>query len=430
MIKKLALLFISGYFLSCSTTEKEENTSTSERQGSQSNYVPSGFHASINHGKKNQPVSLLLEDSLYHLYYTTGTDELGHLKSVNLLDWDYDQSISIGDSYGKVQYDLFNSSGLSEPWIKYWVDDNELIISTSADGKSNWNDRSVLKTEGFNPSISWDSNLEQWILVLTNGNKLEIHTSVDFLRWESSSEIVYETPLQSASLSQIGSQWLFVLNQEEIKYQIGSFDGASFIPLGTPSSLFEGSNFQSANLFHTGDKTLLIAQSEKNTNSTSPTFSLPLEVDIKDENILLFPTSHFRSKFTGKRRGKLSKLVAEGPSWYSFTIDQKFSNLKMILNDPASSMNMEWDTERKIIKFDRSKSSIGDLEIIESNLSIDPDNLKVDILIDHDVIDIFFNDGEAYFSISVKPFSFFSEVQIYLDDKKYDARGVLFNIGI
>ena len=426
MIKKLVVVSTIILFFGCSSGDTEHRQRIPD-----DTYRPSGFHAFIEHGTNNIPVSLLKADSLYHLFYTTGSDEWGHLSSSDLLSWSPEVSFPIpNDGYGEVVFDPNNQTNLDAPWNILFSDGDRLLLSYSKDAV-NWekyNDASILEAEGI-PSISWNSDLEQWILTLTDKSEISVYSSENLIDWTHKFSISQvESVMRSTLLSSQG-QWFMLLQGEKLSYQLGAFDGDSFQP-DNEIQVLEGFITDFGAVYKDIDEITLIPKTPTS-NAQLPSFFTPLSLVLSDSNRLnLFPSSHLEDAIVGKRRTKLSRLITDGPSWFNLTIDQPFQELEIVISDNTSDLRILWDTNAN--KISMSGSSLMSQNLTEQILtnSISKENLSVDILIDHASVDLFFNNGEYAAGILTLPDTFFSKIEVFLDGEKYDPRGILYDIGI
>lgn len=424
MIKKPAILIAVVLLFGCSSSNEE-------RQRIPDNtYRPSGFHAFINHGTDNSPVSLTKTDSLYHLFYTTGTDEWGHIASNDLLSWRPEISFPIkADVYGEVIWDANNQTGLNAPWNLIESDGEELSLSFSNDALEwvDYDSNPIAKVSGL-PSINWSSNLELWILTSTAENEVSILTSQNLTDWKPVATLTTIDGINKSTLISQNGAWFFVLQGASLYYQSVSFDGQNLEITGDPFK-FEGISAGLGSILNTSEENIFIANS-LSTNDQLPTFTSPMSFSHKNETLGLIPSPTFQSQLVGKRRAKLSKLFTDGPSWYHFTVEESFEEMEIVISDESSNLKFVLNKSNKSISI--SGSSLAANETVDQylNNNIVTENFDVDILIDHASVDVFLNDGAYSTNILSIPDSFFSKVEIYLDGKKYDARGVLYDIGI
>lgn len=422
MIKWLAVACSAAFLFGCSTSSNE-NTSRKPDD----TYRPSGFHAFINHGSGNNPTGLFKADSLYHLFYTTGTNELGHLSSTSLLEWHPQNSLPLSqEGYGIVLWDDLNTTGLNAPWNVILSRNNELYLSYSADGKEwiDYNNNPVLNADG-KPALFWSTDLEQWILTLANDNTISIYTSDDLINWQNGSVHELTDEIESAQLLSSKGQWFILSNGESLKYQMGTFDGSIFTPTTKPTDI-QGLNIGLGSILFDEEYPIMISRNNAS-DPQLPTFASPMAIEVSTD-IRMKPSPTFEKMIVGKRRSTLDRLKTDGPSWYQFRIDQDFSQMEITLNDDASDLKITWDRNEQEIEIGGS-ALIGDVVSESFNSTYRGEELLINILIDHASVDIFINEGEYTTNLMTNPAPFFKQVQVKLDGEIYDARGILYDIG-
>lgn len=426
MIKKLAIVSTIFLLFGCSSGDTEQRQRTPD-----GTYRPSGFHAFIEHGTSNAPVSLLKADSLYHLFYTTGSDEWGHLSSRDLLSWEPEVSFPIPrDGYGEVVLDPNNLTNLDAPWNIVFSDDDELFLNYSEDGV-NWeeySDAPILQAKGI-PSISWNTDLERWILTTTNETEVSVYSSENLIEWTQHFSTPTIQGTRRATLLSTQGKWFIFFQGKTLSYQIGSFDGDTFQSLGDVQRI-EGFISDFGTVYKDKEEVTLISKTPT-ANTQLPSFFTPMALVLSDSGGLnLFPSSHLNAAIVGKRRTKLSRLITDGPSWFNLSIDQSFQKLEIVISDNSSDLKILWDTNTS--KISMSGSALMSQNLAEQTMtgSISNENLSVDIIIDHASVDLFFNNGEYSAGILTLPDTFFSKIEVFLDGEKYDARGILYDIGI
>ncbi len=425
MIKKLAIVFLSALILSCSTSSEEQRQKIPD-----GTYRPSGFHAFINHGQDNHPVSLLKADTLYHLFYTTGTDEWGHLSSTNLLSWTPEISFPTKtDGIGEIVWDKRNFSGLNATWYSFQNLDGAIHMSHSADGLQ-WNDYTnnpVIQSEGV-PTIIWNDDLEIWILTIANGSNISIHTSTNLIEWQEKPSIATAIDLSRAALIKQNEQWILLMQGESIYYQLGQFNGDTF---SSDSEIvnYEGIVARKGVVLKTNDEAVFLAKNAS-TNEQLPTFTTPRSIIFDGEALKLFLAESFSNEIVGKRRAKLNRLFTDGPSWYSFNVNKAFNKMEIIISDNTSELRITWNKSENNIKINGSALASENVSEIPLSSDYSQETAAVDILIDHASVDLFLNKGAFTTTVLTFPDTFFSKVEVFLDDEMYDPNGILYDIGI
>ncbi|WP_436516005.1 hypothetical protein [Ekhidna sp. To15] len=423
MIRKLAIICICSLIIGCSTSDKEQRQRIPD-----GTYRPSGFHAFITHGTGNEPISLLKTDTLYHLFYTTETDEWGHLTSNDMLSWQPAISFPIPEhGYGEVIWDENNLTNLNAPWNILWSDGEQLFLNYSQDGIQ-WTDleNPVLRAKGL-PSIVWSEDLEQWILTLTNENGIFIFTSQNLTEWTTGNSITSEGALKSW-LIDMDDEWILLTQGTKHQYQLGSFDGSGFQPTSDRITI-EGIDSGIGTLIREGDENIIVTKN-RTSNNQLPTFSTPLALALKDQKLKIRPLKAMQSQIVSKRRARLNRLLTDGPSWYNFAIEEEFEVMEIVVSDATSEVRMLWDKNAQTISISGSALASDNPTTMTFKNENPFERVVVDLLIDHASVDFFLNDGDFATSLLTLPDSFFSKVEVFLNGEKYDAKGILYDIGV
>ncbi|WP_420575199.1 hypothetical protein [Ekhidna sp.] len=125
------------------------------------------------------------------------------------------------------------------------------------------------------------------------------------------------------------------------------------------------------------------------------------------------------SNLAGKRRSKLSNLYSDGPSWFSFRIEEPFRELNINLVGKKLSYKMAWDTEA---------DSDSDNPLPLSNMN--QGDFMVDVVLTPGQVQVFFNEGMESFLFNVDSEKIDARVEVYLDGEYRDLPGVLYDIGV
>lgn len=125
------------------------------------------------------------------------------------------------------------------------------------------------------------------------------------------------------------------------------------------------------------------------------------------------------SNLAGKRRSKLSNLYSDGPSWFSFRIEEPFRELNINLLGKKLSYKMAWDTEA-------DSDSDNPLPLSKMNQG----DFMVDIVLTPGQVQVFFNEGMESFLFNVDSEKIDARVEVYLDGEYRDLPGVLYDIGV
>lgn len=391
-----------------------------------------GFHFSPTHGKENNPIGFFREGNNYHLFYTTGSDQWGHAISGNFVHWRTSDAIDVPENaLGDVIQDEFRmtefSSNDNSAWIIIYNDDNELKLRYSGDHIS-WEKAAinVPATAQGNPKITWYEPTERWIMTLTNNEKVHLLSSQTLTEWEVISQMDIEGASQTI-LFQIGQEWGLLFQGESSTYQLGSFNGNEFLPRTERRAFPYGTKKFAETISSIKDELWLINSNANNL------FSLPRRLSIDDEDaITSFFPSQLNEVVTSKRRGKISSLRGDGPAWYQFEIDSIADSMELLIsNENGELLYLSWNADDERITIDKTsvrKDAQGGKELIE--LSLSPQEVKIDLIIDSAIVELFINDGQFQFSIPVNPIMAYDKVDVKVDNLSYDARAILYGIGV
>lgn len=416
----LALILFGCGGTAENTTENVSEAPTANR----------GFHAFVTHGKQNIALDLVKEDSTYSLFYSTGIDEWGLLQSNDLLTWVAQPSVPTPFAgLGAVVQDANNTAGLNARWIAAICDGKQIHLSYTIDGIEwvNYEDNPVLSASGFHPAISWDRTFDKWVLTLVESKEVKLYSSSNLIDWEEGAPIAIETETTKAQLINVDDGWKLMLLTDPISMISGTFDGTSFYP-GDADSYEMLANGYGAIL---QDNEELILLTNSTISNVSSTFSTPMRVHTDAEGLRLMPASSLKEHFTSKRRGRLRKLLSDGPSWYQFALEDEYESLKIMLSNPSSNVSISWNKGDDELVVDRTNASLGEEALDVFNVPIDLRSINsIDLLIDHKLLDVYFNDGEHVIDVPINPQGFLYQTEVFFDGKRQDLKAVLYDIGI
>lgn len=233
------------------------------------------LHFSAGRNWTGEPSGAVYYAGEYHLFYqhnpsdaVLGNIGWGHAVSRDLIRWE-ERPVAIspdasGQIYsGSVVADLRNTSGFgtegTPPLIAYFTyqraeaaSDRPVYMAYSLDKGLTWTKREtpVLtdreSPKFYNPSVSWNESLGQWLMTVSSGSTIRFYASTDCLRWsylstfgeglfsgdnwESSSFF----PLKAVETEQ--TKWVLTVTMNGgpadgaagIRYFVGDFDGTAF----------------------------------------------------------------------------------------------------------------------------------------------------------------------------------------------------------
>jgi fructan beta-fructosidase len=238
-------------------------------------------------------MGLVSEGGQFHLFYQvipenskSGKLEWKRTSSQNLIEWEICESPKLPDGIGEVLLstivvDAKNTSGLGKdgktPWVALAsgpekeelqtnvVDFSSLVLVYSIDGGQNWTKSPTLpntKSSGLEkcrfPRISWNDEIQKWILVGSNDDHVAFYSSTDLLNWNFESDFgktrgahggVWESvdlfKLEVKGLNE--TQWVLAVSIDNgtlnggsgTQYFVGNFDGHQFEYTGEKPKWFD-----------------------------------------------------------------------------------------------------------------------------------------------------------------------------------------------
>jgi len=228
----------------------------------------------------NDPNGMVFYRGEYHLFYQYSPDSMvwgpmhwGHAISKDLVYWDNLPIALFPDSLGYIfsgsaVIDWKNTSGLQTgehpPMIAIFTHHDE---TKQNNGRKDYQNQSIAysndmgrnfvkykhnpvisnpgETDFRDPKVSWDENLQMWVMVLAAGQKVKFYYSPNLLQWEYLSDFgtgagahggVWECPDMFPLKSGNKVKWVLVVNISPgapnvgsgTQYFIGDFDGKKF----------------------------------------------------------------------------------------------------------------------------------------------------------------------------------------------------------
>jgi len=415
----LLKLCIPLLVFSCAQRTDSENETTAE-------FRPAGFHFQPKHGKENRPISMFNTGGLYHLTYTTGSNEWGRATSTDLIQWKTTSSINLPDDVnGDLFIDTQNTLRLSDS-TQVWVavyNDNGIKGRYSLEGEE-WNsfELDIPKEIEGTPKISWYELERVWILTVAYEQQIAILSSPDLREWTLMSQYSVEEPIETAELHPLGDRWIMFFNASGNYYQIGDFDGADFSPAKNIQKLNVSNSTLWSDASSIGDRLLYISAINGNL------FTIVQQVNVNkitfNEYLLsFFPAQELNTSIIAKKRSKLKLITGDKTSWFTFTIDSLESSLEIqASNDKA---------EFAVIGIDNTKLSLENSNGQKENFNLPSDfklpkeNIQVDMLVDYNTIELFFSKGAYQAIFYVDPTNIYDYISVKTDGRSYDARAIL-----
>lgn len=224
----------------------------------------------------SDPNGLVWQDGLYHLFFQHnpygndwGNMHWGHAVSRDLVHWQHCPIAIPADPWGVgfafsgcVVVDHQNTSGLaangSMPMVALYTSSTiegvqAQCLAVSVDGGTTWENyggNPVIANPGIydfrDPKVFWNDDLDEWVMVLAVGDRLDLYVSRNLLDWQRVSEFrcpvedagdVLECPDLFPLQSPDGkTHWVLVVSatnqtahkNRPTRYFIGQFDGRQF----------------------------------------------------------------------------------------------------------------------------------------------------------------------------------------------------------
>lgn len=385
------------------------------------------FHFTMKKGWSNDVNGPIFWNGQYHLFFQSipyrlqmdgALMEWGHAVSKDLVHWrqlpsalapdklgaawsgtsilDRDNAAGFGKNAFVVFYTAFNpATGRQVQCIAFSTDNGATftrysgnpVLDTGAEVGSN---------DTRDPKVFWYAPARHWVLVLFEKDGMSIFNSADLKHWTRKSHIaglfecpdLFELPVDGNAKN---TRW--VLHGGSSSYFIGSFNGETFTPETPLLRYAEGKN-------RNGDDVLYASQSFENMPDHRRVQMAWGRIEDKGmpfNQMLLFPTE-FRiiSTPNGLRLAsapisEIHLLQGQRHAWQQLASDAANQNFRALADTPLH------------VTFDATLKD-GRLEIVYGSKSLavldakdaHDGQVKVDLLIDKTVAEIFVNGGEGY----------------------------------
>lgn len=448
---KKVLAFLLGIWIlsSCSSSSDGSTEKSSSQYLIDSIYRPA-FHFSPKKNWMGNPVSLVLHNETYHLFFEYNSDgassknnSWGHATSTDMLSWNEQQPILENDNQqGSVVSDVNNTSGFgTNSLIAIYSEDDEVSLSFSTDNGINWSEYSetLLDISGI-PKVSWYASNSQWIMTLSDNSKVTFFSSDDLISWSQESELELEGNLLSAELFSVDDQWGLLINGEsKVEYLLGAFDGSAFTSNKNPLLFDLGRDNTSGTILKTPDRSVFISwmnneayASDLPTKSWKSAMTLPRELRLSENRLMSYPIDEVKTILSAKRRGKLDLLKTSTVHWYNFTIQDVSEDVEIMLaNSESDKFKFGWDASLSTFSIDRSSYGLTNTEfdkVITGSYSTLSSPSTFDIFIDRSSIEIFVNNGEASFTTLVFPKAAYTNISLAVDGERRNTPAVLYDV--
>ena len=405
-MKKFIPLSFFSFILLLGCTSSTEETSNSL-------LTNTGLHIVPNHGSKNIPISVFDEGGSYHLIYSTGSKEWGHLVSPNMIHWSFDHSFEVPTSEVGDVVSAELSGDTTNTWIMFY--DQEGVKARVSTDRNEWqcfdltSDTEMRGIPKINEGFDGD-----WIMTITNDQNISFYHSSDLRVWSKYNALTNKYSASYAEVAIIENK-PFLMIDGYAGYLAMRFEGEQLMTISDLSMLpnaAAGTYFQAD-----GIKAVIYALESK-------LFSTPLEVEVNENNTLrLAPSEFLKNQTLVKRRGRLSRLIGDNMcTIFSFKIDSIASTSKVILSNETGDqveIGVVRDGNTFQIEFE-GKS----FEFEEP--SGDP-SLRIDLIVDHNYVGLFAN-GFTHVGAIIHSAPLFNKVSVAVDGVEVNPRSIVYTI--
>lgn len=395
-------------------------------------------HFSSRRGWLNDPNGLIFHNGNYHLFYQHnaygwgwGNMHWGHAISEDLVHW---KELPVALYTPKHDDMAFSGSAITDPkntagFRKNGIDPIIAFFTSTGRGEcialsydngltfEDYQNNPVVKHKGRDPKVIWYEPGKHWVMTIWDDGSTEkmsngedalvyqhkIYTSTDLKNWayQSGNPGFYECPeLFEIAVEGEKNTKKWVMYDATGRYRVGTFNGKKFTP-ETPFKVYDnGRSFYASQTYNnipaSDGRRIQIGWARIETR------------DMPFNQFMAFPTSlTLRRTFDGYRL--CPKPVAEVSRLYekNHLVENKLlkegSNSTTTLTSPAVHLIAEfekgdaYDFGLVINGYRLNYSSImGKLNNVNYPTTTSK-NLKIEVIVDKSVIEVFVNDGELYF---------------------------------
>lgn len=396
-------------------------------------------HFSSRRGWHNDPNGLIYYDDEYHLFYqhnpygwNWGNMHWGHAVSTDLLHWkELPDALYTPDHEdmafsGSAVVDPQNTSGFRrdgvDPLIAVYTSTGrgECLALSYDNGRTfeEYEGNPVVEHRGRDPKVFWYAPGEHWVMVLYDESRTRemggdqeamvrqhvIYTSPDLKSWTYQSNIpglyecpeLFEMPVEGATGT---TRW--VMYGADGKYLVGDFDGKKFTVEQAIKNYDYGRAFYASQMYnHIPDE-----------DGRRIQIGWGRGIDLENmpfNQCMTFPTAlALRRSFDGYR-------LCPRPIQEITSLHQDGQVLEDVLlpGDTSLTASVKGEVLHIVAEFECGDSrdfgmNINGYEVVYNNLFrelnqvnypvLEGDTLKVEVVIDKAIIEVFVNDGELYF---------------------------------
>jgi len=396
------LFYVLITILGCTSPNGEESTYFLRNKG---------IHLIPNHGAENIPISVFRESDGYHMLYSTGSKEWGHLISPNMIHWTMENAIEVPSNDMGDIVSIKSEDDTTSKWVMFYYED--YVKAYISSNKIKWENHELSIDANGVPKVNKGFG-KDWIMTVTNDKTLAFYRSSDLKTWSMYNEVANEFDADYAEIAIIQDIPFLMINGYETQIEM-RFEKDEF-KLSTNKSVRPN---RSKGTFFQLDGTSYVIYSVEN-----KVFSTPLEVTLGEENKLLLSLSGLlKNQVLVKRRGRLNKLIGDNMcTWFHFKIDSINHSSEIIItskNNEKIKLTVTRDGSSYEIRSE-GKST----ELING-----PNNeiLSLDIIVDYHYIGIFVDD-KVNMSGLLKGETIPNKILVKVDQQEVNPRSTVYTI--
>ena len=382
-------------------------------------------------GWLNDINGLVVVDGEYHLFAQRWNKCWIHAVSTDLVHWTelpppfWEDDLDEGVQSGSCVFDVGNSSGLGDsggqaPLVAFWSRNDNLTqgIHYSLDRGHTWQawaGNPIMLRGERDPMVLRDHRRNRWCMVLYAKRRYELLVSPDLLHWEPVGDLgpgfecpdFFELPLENG----VDTRWVLV--RGDGSYEIGTFDGAAFIPETPLLTVDGGPNFYATQSWDAAvdgvARRVQVAWIHKSPFPHMPfsqQVSFPCDLALRHTPAGLrlhrSPVDELAALERREHRGPSGDL-APGESW-SASYGTGALRLSADVEIPAGAvLDLDLCGRRVFVERDR-------IVVEGATQSTHFPVRRIDILLDVASVEVFANDGEA--SLTAYAFSGPAEIRV------------------
>jgi fructan beta-fructosidase len=397
------------------------------------------FHYTVRRGYNNDPNGLVFFNGQYHMFYQNnpyGTDwgnmHWGHAVSPDLVHWTelspaiYPRGITEGAFSGGATVDHGNKmgfgTGTEDVLLAAYagIGRGECIAFGTGEALSlkDIPQNPVLKHSGWDPNIMWNEQTKKWLMVVFEkvlpAYGYAFYESTDLISWHRLGLVegfqdcpdFFELPVEGESTK----KWVLYGSKKEANsryasrssYMIGTFDGANFKPETTIIEGDAGPAFYAGQTFKNmpdGRRVMIAWLSGASFPGMPFSQGMTIPMDLKLHRVpnglrLAFTPAREVDQLHGKEFAAGKDLTAVAANTLLKQVNGEFLDCELDLTtDPSD--KIKFSVRGMDIIYDAATGGLSCKDAKASVPSSDGNHLKLRVLVDRGVLEIFANDGLA-----------------------------------